>query len=149
MVRYETLILARTEITDDEISTIERQFDKLLSEYKGETISFDRWGKYHLAYPVGKHDYGIYMLYRYELPQEKLNTFMKDLDTFFKIKCNEFVLRFATVRLPKNAPTNYAKPESLDSNRSTNVEAFMKENKMEGLLGNVDFDQSEQKNEEN
>lgn len=143
MLRYETLILARTEITDDEVSTLERFFDKHITDLKGHLSTFDKWGKYRLSYPVNKNDYGVYILSRYELPENIVTNFFKELDSFFKIKCNEFVMRFITIKLKKDAPTTYIKPEPLDSMRLTNVEAFMRENKMEGLLGGVDLGSSE------
>ena len=54
MINYETLMLARTEITDDEINALERQMDKMASSHKGKMTLFDRWGKSKLAYPVKK-----------------------------------------------------------------------------------------------
>lgn len=143
MVHYETLILARTGITDDESGMLERHFDKLLTDAKGKLVVFDKWGKYRLAYPVGKDDYGVYILARFELPVELVKNFMKELETFFKIKCNDFAMRYVTVKLPENAGTAYIKPDPIDSGRSTNVEHFMKENKMEGLLGNVEFESTD------
>ena len=63
-------------------------FEKITADGKGKVVSFDRWGKYRLAYPVQKNDYGIYMLVRYELPREAVEDAFKELDTFFRIKCN-------------------------------------------------------------
>ena len=141
MVRYETLMLARTEITDDELSMIERYFDKLLADNSSALSSFDKWGKYRLAFPVQKNDYGVYMLARYEITPDKLTAVMDELTTFFKIKCNEIVMRHVTVRLGKNASSTYYKPEPIDIARSGNVDTFLKENKMEGLLSSVNTNQ--------
>lgn len=136
MLRYETLFLARTEITDDEVSSIERYLDKELATIHGKLTLFDKWGKYRLTYPVKKSDYGVYILVRYEIGDEtKVPAFVKELDSFIKIKCNEFIMRYITVKLPKNAPSAYIKPDPIDANRSTNVDSFVKEHKMEGILG--------------
>lgn len=140
MVRYETLILARPEITEDELAHIEQFFYKHIPDSKGKVSIFDKWGKYPLAYPIKKNTYGTYVLVRYELNDDMLNTFAQELDSFFKIKCNEYVLRSATVKLKANAPTTYIKPESLETTRSTSVESFLKDNKMEGLLNTVDLE---------
>lgn len=140
MLRYETLILARPEITQDELSLLESQFDKFVSaSSNGKLSSFDRWGKYRLCFPVAKNEYGVYILARYELNgSEKLGSIFKDLDTFLKIKCNEFVMRHVHIKLAKNAPSLYQKPEALDSSRSANIDSFLKENKVESLLNSVD-----------
>jgi small subunit ribosomal protein S6 len=127
-------MLARTEITNDELSTVEDQFEKLASTAKGSVISFDRWGKYRLSYPVKKNDYGVYILARYELdPQAVLDT-LKELDLFFKIKCNDIIMRYATIKLDPDVPLSYQKPEPIDGGAS-NLDTFIKEHKMEGILG--------------
>lgn len=143
MLRYETLFLATSEITDDEISSIERQMDKLLAEFKGKLSVFDKWGKYRLAYPVNKSDYGVYILARYELEEgSSVPEFVKELDTFIKIKCNEFVMRYTSIKLSPKASTTYIKPDPIESNRSTNVDKFLRENKMEGILESIENGES-------
>jgi small subunit ribosomal protein S6 len=139
MLKYETLFLATSEITDDEISSIERELDKLLATYKGKLTLYDKWGKYRLAYPVNKSDYGVYVLARYEFDDNaKVSDFVKEFDTFVKIKCHEFIMRYASIKLSPKAASTYNKPEPIDSTRSTNVDKFLKENKMEGILGNYE-----------
>ena len=54
MLRYETLLLTIPEITLDESSAIEAQLQKIVREHKGTLLSFERWGKMLLAYPVKK-----------------------------------------------------------------------------------------------
>jgi small subunit ribosomal protein S6 len=139
MLKYETLFLATSEITDEEISSIERQLDKLLSEFKGKLSLFDKWGKYRLAYPVNKSDYGVYVLVRYEFDKgSNVPEFVKELDTFVKIKCNEFVMRYVSIKLAPKDGNTYVKPDPIESNRSTNVDKFLKENKMEGILESIE-----------
>ena len=65
--RYETLLLMSTDVTDDELSMIEKNFDLISSNAKGKVSRFDKWGKYRLAYPVNKSAYGVYVLVRFEL----------------------------------------------------------------------------------
>lgn len=143
MSHYETLFLAKTEITDDEISVIEHYLDKQLANIKGKLSVFDKWGKYRLAYPVNKSNYGVYILARYEIEDKPtVKNFMKELDTFIKIKCNEFIMRYVNTKLSPDAPTAYIKPDSIDTSRSTNVDKFVREHKMEGIL-NSNFKTSE------
>ncbi|MBD3273575.1 hypothetical protein GF385_04480 [Candidatus Dependentiae bacterium] len=134
MLLYETLILSNTHVTNDEFSMIEDFFDKFTSDVGGMVKSFDKWGKYRLAYPVRKNDYGIYSLVRFELPEDKASNFFKELDSFFKIKCNDIVFRNVTKRLDNTASLEYKKPEPVDA-RSGNLDTFLKENKMESFLG--------------
>ncbi|MBD3231645.1 hypothetical protein GF322_03205 [Candidatus Dependentiae bacterium] len=135
--KYETLVLAHPQITADELSMIENYFEKITDEATGELLNFDKWGKYRLAYPIQKNDYGIYILIRYELPLDKLSQIFKEIETFFKIKCNETVMRSVTRKLSDNVPKVYKYPEPIDASKSANLDDFIKENKMEGFLGNV------------
>ena len=137
MQRYETLLLAGTEITNDELSSLEALFDKKLGAVEGKLSLFDKWGKYRLAYPVNKNGYGIYIFLRYELPKTATNV-LKELDKDLQIKFNEVVLRHVTIKLDKNAPSTYHKPEAVDSAPSGSIDTFIKENKIENLLQSVD-----------
>lgn len=144
MLKYETLFLATSEITDDEISSIEQELDKFLATCKGKLTLYDKWGKYRLAFPVNKSDYGIYILARYEFENDgNVSAFAKELDTFIKIKCHEFIMRYTSLKLSPKAASTYNKPDPIDSTRSTNVDKFMKENKMEGILGNYEGGEDE------
>jgi ribosomal protein S6 len=134
MLRYETLILTRPEITEDETTKIERCFDTHLTGDNGHVTTFDKWGKLRLSYPVKGNDYGSYILVRFESTEAFITKFIKELETFFKIKCSDFVIRYVTTKLAKDAPTTYFKPEAIDSTRSASVDSFLKENKMDGLL---------------
>ena len=144
MLKYETLFLATSEITDDEISSIEQELDKLLATCKGKLTLYDKWGKYRLAYPVNKSDYGVYILARYEFEVGgNVPDFKKQFDVFIKIKCHEFIMRYSSLKLSPKAALTYNKPDPIDNTRSTNVDKFLKENKMEGILGNYEGGEDE------
>lgn len=136
--RYETLLLVSTEITDDELSLIEKNFELISSNAKGKVSRFDKWGKYRLAYPVNKSAYGVYVLVRFELPKETAPKALPEIETLLKIKCSEVVWRHVTVKLKPNAPQTYHKPEPVDVARSSNMDSILKENKVGNLLESVD-----------
>jgi small subunit ribosomal protein S6 len=134
MIKYETLMLARTEITDDEINALERQMDKIISGKKGKMTLFDRWGKYKLAYPVKKSLYGVYLLARYQVPSESVESLFEGVDTLFRIRYNEIVMRHVTIRLDEDVSSVYKYPEPIGSRGTSNLDSFIKENKMKGLI---------------
>ncbi len=138
MTRYETLMLARTEITNDELSAIERRFEELATQGGGSMVAFDKWGKLRLAYAVAKSAYGVYVLVRFNLDKksEKLTATLQDIETFMRAKCNEIVLRHVTVKLDATAPSVYSRPESVDSARTSNIDSIIKESK--SLLDSVE-----------
>jgi small subunit ribosomal protein S6 len=137
MLRYETLLLARTDITDNDLSMIEKQFDKHTSEAKGRLISFDKWGKLRLAYSIKKSTHGVYVLVRYELPPLAVSTVITELDSFFKIKCSDIVLRYVTAKVDPSAPAIYPRPDAIEG-RTGSLDNFLKENKIDNLLSSVD-----------
>src|ERR1700689_4401514 len=118
MLSYETLFLVRTEASADDISAIEKHLDTLLSAKLGKLTSFDKWGKYRLAYSIDKQSHGVYILARYQMPSKDAGTLLKELDTFVKIKCHETVMRHVNIRLKLNAPSSYIKPDPIDAPRS-------------------------------
>src|SRR4051812_15979224 len=122
MIQYETLMLATTQITHDELTFLEREFEKIAIQTKGNLKSFDRWGKYRLAYPIKKNDYGIYILARYEVPQEALSLVTEQITTFFRIKCNDIVIRYVNVRLVPGTSSVYAKPEAVDAKGMSDID---------------------------
>jgi|WetSurMetagenome_2_1015567.scaffolds.fasta_scaffold87429_3 small subunit ribosomal protein S6 len=147
MLRYETLLLARTEMSDDDITMIERQLDTIVSDAKGKLDLFDKWGKYKLAYPIKRDTHGIFILARYQVPAEQAAKALKEFDLFLKIKCSESVLRHANVRLQKDTPLTYLKPEPMDISRTGgSLDSFFKENKIENLLSSVDAAQPNNSN---
>ncbi len=134
MVRYETLLLAVPEITKDESSSLEKQVDQLIKKAKGSMISFERWGKYRLAYPVRRNEYGVYFLLRFEVENESSHELLHDLNALFSFKKADVVMRNMMTVLDPNQPLTYIKPESLEDIPARDVDSFLRENKMEGLI---------------
>ncbi|HEB41877.1 MAG TPA: 30S ribosomal protein S6 [Candidatus Dependentiae bacterium] len=136
---YELLLLTVPEITSDESKNLEKRLNKFVLNYKGSIISFERWGKYRLVYPVKKNDYGIYYLFRFEIPRE--TELIQDVKTLFNVKLNNIVMRNMFTYLDEKASLAYQRPKSLEEVPTRDVETFLKENKMEGLLSAVDSPQ--------
>ncbi len=136
MVRYETLVLTVPEITGDEAKQIEKELAQLVEKTKDALISFDRWGKYRLAYPVEKNEYGVYFLARFET--ENACALAKEVANLCKVKLNTVVMRDMTSRLADDASLAYQKPPSLEDAPTRDVRTFLRENKMEGLISTVD-----------
>lgn len=112
MILYESLLLAHPEVSEDVLSTIEKQFEAVSTKYKGKVLSFDKWGKYRLSYPVKKQDYGSYVLVRFELGVDHALA-LEEMRQFFQIRCSEMVLRFINKRLDHGQSLEYTKPEAI------------------------------------
>lgn len=134
MIRYETLLLAVPEITKDETSSLEKQIEQSIKKAKGSMISFERWGKYRLAYPVRKNDYGVYFLTRFEVDNVQGAELLHDLNALFSFKKADVIMRSMMTVLEPHQSLSYQKPESLEDTPSRDVDSFLRENKMEGLI---------------
>lgn len=134
MLRYEVIFLTLPEITADEKGKIEKGFEELVSQAKGNVISFDRWGKYKLAYPVRDREYGVYFLVRFEVEKDKSIDLLKAVNLFFAVKNEDIVARHMVAALDAKKPLEYTRPESLEDVPTKDVDTFLKENKMSGLI---------------
>lgn len=140
--KYELLILAAPEITQDETKDLEKQLEALIKERKGSSSSFERWGKYRLAYPVRKNEYGVYFLARFEVPEtDNLN---KDIRSFLRIKFDTAVMRNLLTALPAQAPFEYHRPRSLEE-AAPSESSLLKTKKIEGLISAVDVTRGSRK----
>lgn len=127
MHRYEALMLTVPEITADEAKTIEQQVDRLVSEKKGTLLSFERWGKYRLAYPIQKNEYGVYFLVRFETAAPQ--PLVSEVDTLLAVKLHDFVMRYMVTKLDPKQPLDYQRPQSLEEVPTREIGAFMKEDR--------------------
>lgn len=122
MVRYETLMLVRPDVTNDEFSSLEGDFARIVEGVKGKLSAFDRWGKYRLAYPVQKNSYGVYALARFEVAPTAMQKLLDDLQLHFRIKANDVVMRHVNYRLATDAPQAYQRPDSLDTGSESRLD---------------------------
>lgn len=137
MTQYETLILSIPEITNDESKQLEKHIDALLQKNKSGKISFERWGKYKLAQPVNKNNYGVYFLARYEVAQEQKEALLAELSEYLKLKAANLVMRFMNSVIEPNKGLEYVKPMPLDES-ARDIDKFVKENKLEGFVSGRD-----------
>lgn len=126
MFRYETCFLTVPEITTDESKNLESQLDHIVNELKGKVLSYERWGKYQLAYPVLKNNYGVRFLVRFEVDKDNKNKILEQLKNLLSVRQAELVMRYTIVRLDPNQSLEYLRPESLDE---IPVEPYFKDHK--------------------
>ena len=133
MFRYEVLFLATPEITKDESDGIKSHFTSIIRSHKGDMLSFEKWGKYRLAYPVKNNEYGVYFLTRFDVKSESKQELLAALKEAFVFKFNNVVMKNLFNKLDPEASLEYRRPESLEDNPQ-DVDSFLKRNEMKGLL---------------
>ena len=133
--RYELLLLTIPEITQDEAEKLHGQISKIIAQAEGTVLSWDRWGKYLLAYPVNDYEYGVYFLMRFDIP--KSNSPAKvvyEIRHTFRVRFTNVVMRHVFEALDPDGSLDYQRPESLEDKPQRDVNTFLKENKMTGLV---------------
>ena len=106
-------MLTIPEVTEDEIKGIESQLQGVLRGVKGTLVSFERWGKYRLCYPVKKNEYGVYFLVRFELPVEAMNI-LDELKALINVKFYDIIMRSMFSVLDPKQSLVYQRPTSLE-----------------------------------
>lgn len=122
--RYEALILTIPEITQDETAQLEKALDQTIIKSKAVTVSFERWGKYKLAYPVKKNEYGVYFLTRFETEHAPDET-ISEIKALFRVKLHTLVMRHMISVLDIEGSLAYDRPLSLEEAPESNVSGFL------------------------
>ncbi len=136
--RYELLMLSAPEITQDETKELEKQLGNLIKTRNGSMLSFDRWGKYRLAYPVKKSEYGVYFLMRFEV--QDVQNLNHDIHSLLRVRFDNIVVRDVLTVLDGQAPLDYKRPRSLEEAPSPEETALLKGRRSEGSMSASDDD---------
>ncbi len=119
--RYEILILAVPDITQDDVKLMEGLLADTISKARGSVLSFERWGKYELSYPIKSHEYGVYYLMRYDVPSAtEINN---DIRLLFSIRLGGFVIRLIISKV-EGKSLEYQRPRSLEEAPTTRESSF-------------------------
>jgi len=63
---YETLYVIHPDVPEEEVETMARQLESLVTDGGGEVVKGEIWGKRRLAYKVGKCGDGYFVLLRFK-----------------------------------------------------------------------------------
>ncbi|HOK18141.1 MAG TPA: 30S ribosomal protein S6 [Caldisericia bacterium] len=93
MRKYEMMMIFKPNLSDEDLKTEEERIKNLILDSGGEFINSNLWGKRKLAYQIEKQNEGIYYLFYFRMPQNKLTEFKKTL------KLNMNILRFMILKM--------------------------------------------------
>jgi small subunit ribosomal protein S6 len=92
---YESVIILNPTLNEEEAGSVIEKISDIVRNQGGEILKTDVWGKKRLAYEIGKHKLGHYVLLYYKAPtgaNRKIEDYFKVLDT---------VLKFMIIKLGK------------------------------------------------
>lgn len=81
-----------------------------------------------------KNEYGVYFLARFDVENEQASELLHDLNALFSFKKADVIMRNMMTTLAPHQSLSYQKPDSLEDSPSRDVDSFLRENKMEGLI---------------
>jgi len=87
------MVIFKPNLSDEDLKNEEEKIKNLILELGGEFINSNLWGKRKLAYQIEKQSEGIYYLFYFRIPQNKLTEFKTTL------KLNMNILRFMILKM--------------------------------------------------
>jgi small subunit ribosomal protein S6 len=90
---YETIYVARPDLTDDVMTRMTTRFSAVVTDNTGVMLVEEDWGKRKLAYPIAKHIRGHYIYLNYVGPATLVAEIERNLGN------EDQLLRFLTVKI--------------------------------------------------
>ena len=118
--KYELVYIVSPDATDDQVADLHTQVDGIVQRMGGQIEKTDNWGRRRLAYEIGRHKEGTYVL-------ELINgsgDLMKEIDR--RLKVFDLVIRHLVVRVDEDQ-------EVIERTRSRRGEASRRRRIARGL----------------
>lgn len=96
MALYEHILIARQDVSQQQVETLVEQFTAILKENGGSVTKNEYWGLRNLAYKVKKNRKGHYALMNIDAPHAAVAEMERQMGL------NEDILRFMTIRVEEH-----------------------------------------------
>ena len=93
MPLYESVFIARQDISSGQVDTLADEMEKLILDNGGSVARREYWGLRNLAYRMKKNRKGHYVMFNLDAPSEAVQEMERNL------RLHEDVLRYMTIRL--------------------------------------------------
>ena len=90
---YETVFIARQDLSDAQVKTLTESNEKIIKDAKGKVLKTENWGLRNLAYKINKNRKGHYVLIESDVAAEAIAEMERTMGL------NEDIMRFMTIRL--------------------------------------------------
>ena len=94
--KYELVYIVSPEATDEQVADLHNQVDAIAQRLHGQIEKTDNWGRRKLAYEIGRHKEGTYVLEVIDGGGE----LMKEIDR--RLKVTDLVIRHLIVRVDED-----------------------------------------------
>ena len=93
MPLYETVLIARQDMTPAQVDELATSIEKIITDGEGKVEKTDNWGLRSLAYRINKNKKGYYVLFNIDCPAPAM------LEAERLMRLNEDILRHQTLRV--------------------------------------------------
>jgi small subunit ribosomal protein S6 len=138
--KYELVYVVSPDATDDQVTEVHTQVESIVQRMNGQLEKTDNWGRRKLAYEIGRHKEGTYVL-------EVINgdgELMKEIDR--RLKVTDLVIRHLVVRVDEEqAVVERTRNERADTSRRRRVARGLPADRQpgEGQRGEPDDDRDD------
>lgn len=115
MKSYETILIFKTQWTDEQIAKELGRFESLLKDAGATDYQASNWGRKELAFEINRSAYGVYHCLNFKSDSP---TIIDTLNSFARI--NEGLLKFQTHRLGQAARKFQGNPRLLKEGAAAN-----------------------------
>jgi small subunit ribosomal protein S6 len=113
MAFYESVVIARPELTESQIENLISSLSKIISNEKGKVVKKENWGLRGLAYKIKKNKKGHYFMLNLDSNPSAIFEYERQM------RINEDIIRFLTIKIneidPKYSLMNINNDEDLNS----------------------------------
>jgi small subunit ribosomal protein S6 len=93
MPLYETVFIARQDISGPQVDALADQFTAIVTEQGGEVKKRENWGLRNLSFRIKKNRKGHYVLFNLDAPSAAVTEMERNM------RLNEDILRYLTIRV--------------------------------------------------
>ena len=97
MRRYETIVIADPDLSDDDRTSLFTRIKEIIPQQEGVLVQEDLWGAKKLAYDINKKPRGFYARFDYC----GMGALVDEIERFFRI--DDRVMKYLTVQLEAEA----------------------------------------------
>jgi small subunit ribosomal protein S6 len=114
MAYYESVFIARQDISPQQVEALTEQFSNIIQENGGTVAGTEYWGLKNLAYRIKKYRKGHYVMMNLDAPSDAVKEMERN------IRLNEDIVRLLTIKvdaLEEGPSVMMQKPQPRDNHR--------------------------------
>ena len=138
--KYELVYVVSPDATEEQVAGLHTEVESIIQRLQGQLEKTENWGRRKLAYEIGRHKEGTYVL------ETILGTgeVMKEIER--RLKVNDLIIRFLVVRVDEEqAVIDRTRTKRTESSRRRRVARGLPADRQpgEGQRGDTDDDRDD------